>query len=89
MNTALIPRMRAIAGMSPPMPSTSYLKSVDWTRIQLRSFGRAGINRLRILTTNKDVINYFDRWKTDKKEEMQMRCDRTAIKESVNATAAM
>ena len=89
MNTALIPRMRAIAGMSPPMPSTNYLKSVDWTHIQLRSFRRAGIHRLRILKTDKDVINYFGRWKADKKEAMQMRYDRMAIQESVNATAAM
>ena len=89
MKNALIPRMLAIAKMSPPMPSTSYLKSVDWTRVQLRSFRRAGIHRLRILKTNKDVINYFGRWKANKKEAMQMRYDRMAIQESVNVTAAM
>ena len=89
MHTALIPRMRVIAGMSPPMPSTNYLKSVDWTHIQLRSFRRAGIHRLRILKTDKDVINYFGRWKADKKEAMQMRYDRMAIQERANATAAM
>ena len=69
--------------------SATHLKSVDWTRIHLRSFRRAGINRLRILATNKYEINYFGRWATDKKGKMQMRCDRTAIKESVNANAAM
>ena len=89
MQKALIPRMEAISRMSPPMPSTNYLKSVDWTRIQLRSFRRAGIHRLRILKTNKAVINYFGRWKADKKEAMQMRYDRLAIQESVDATAAM
>ena len=89
MQKALIPRMEAISRMSPPMPSTNYLKSVDWTRVQLRSFRRAGIHRLRILKTNKDVVNYFGRWKADKKEAMQMRYDRLAIQESADATAAM
>ena len=89
MHKALIRRKEAIFKMSPPMPSTNYLKSVDWTRVQLRSFRRAGIHRLRILKTNKDVINYFGRWKADKKEAMQMRDDRMAIQENVEATAAM
>ena len=49
----------------------------------------AGIHRLRILKTNKAVINYFGRWKADKMEAMQMRYDRMEIQESVEATAAM
>ena len=71
------------------MPSTNYLKSVDWTNLQLRSFRRAGIHRMRRLKIDKDVINYFGRWKAGKEEAMQVRYDKLAISESVAAVAAM
>ena len=89
MKDTLLPWMRAIAAQSPPMPSTNYLKSVDWTILQLRSFRRTGIHRMRLLKVDKDVINYFGRWKAGKREAMQVRYDKLAISESVAAVAAM
>ena len=89
MKDTLLPWMRAIAAQSPPMPSTNYLKSVDWTNVQLRSFRRAGIHRMRLLKVDKNVINYFGRWKAGKREAMQVRYDKLAISESVAAVAAM
>ena len=89
MKYSIVPMMKEIANMSPPMPSTAYLKSVDWTRVQLRSFRRAGIHRLRQLEVNDKIINYFGRWKADKREAMQVRYDRLAISESVGASARM
>ena len=89
MKYSIVPMMKEIANMSPPMPSTAYLKSVDWTRVQLRSFRRAGIHRLRQLEVNDKIINYFGRWKADKRETMQVRYGRLAISESAGASARM
>ena len=89
MDKALITRMKAIAMISPPMPSTSHLKSADWTHVQLRSLRRAGIHQQRVRKINKDVMDYFGRWKTDKKEAMQIRYGRLSIQENVGASAAM
>ena len=44
---------------------------------------------MRLLKVDKDVINYFGRWKAGKREAMQVRYDKLAISESVAAVAAM
>ena len=53
MKCALQPWMKTITAMHPPMSSSRYLKSSDLARVQLRSFKRAGIHRLRILKSDK------------------------------------
>ena len=89
MTYLIVPQLEAIAAASPQMPSTSYLRSVDWTRIRARSLRRTGIHRLRILGTKTEIIDYFGRWKVHGKSPMQPRYDRLAIRESVMASAAM
>ena len=44
---------------------------------------------MRLLRVDKDVVNYFGRWKAGKREAMQVRYDKLAISESVAAVAAM
>ena len=89
MTYLIIPQLEAIAAANPQMPSTSYLRSVNWTRIRARSLRRTGIHRLRILGTKAEIIDYFGRWKVQGKSPMQPRYDRLAIRESVLASAAM
>ena len=45
MKSLIVPQLEAIRDAAPPMPSTSYLKSVDWSRIRARSFRRTGQGR--------------------------------------------
>ena len=73
MTQHLRPMMKKIAAMEQPMASTSYLQSVDWTRIQVRSFRRSGIHRLRTKGVKREIVNYFGRWKADNKDAMLVR----------------
>ena len=49
MKHLIVPTLELIRDAYPPMRSTFYLKSVDWSRICARSFRRTGINCLRVL----------------------------------------
>ena len=89
MNQHLRPLMQSIAALEQPMASTSYLQSVDWTRIQVRSFRRSGIHRLRSTGVKRGIVNYFGRWKADTKDAMLVRYDQLAIGESITASAKM
>ena len=73
----------------PPMRSTFYLKSVDWSRIRARSFRRTGIHRLRVAGVKPHIVDYFGRWKNRWVAPMQVRHDMLAIEESVEVSSRL
>ena len=89
MKHLIVPLLESIRDADPPMRSTSYLKSVDWSRIRTRSFRRTGIHRLRVAGVKPEIVDYFGRWKNRGVSPMQARYDRLAIEESVEASSRL
>ena len=89
MKYLIMPRFESIAAAKPAKRSTCFLKSVDWSRIRVRSFRRTGIHRLRVTKAAPAIVDFFGRWKVNGRSPMQPRYDQLAIEECVAASKEM